>query len=120
MTVLVCTTCPRYDAVTGGSFVGRFTAACERVGADGGSAPTLRRVQCLGGCPRAGVVAIDGSQKARIRFTGLISVNDDIVAELCRFAAAHEHSATGHPNEVGVPVRLTPHLSSITCKRATH
>ena len=118
MTVLVCTTCPRYDMAARGTFVDRFVAAYERVGADADTAPTLRRVNCLGGCPRAGVAAVDGPQKARVRFTGLADANDDVVADLARFAEAHESSVTGEPAEVEVPGPLSPHLSSVTRKRA--
>ena len=119
MTILICTTCPRYEAATRGTFVDRFVTACERVGAAGGAAPTLRRVSCLGGCPRAGVAAVDGPQKARVRFTGLADANDDVVADLARFAEAHERSTTGEPAEVEVPDSLAPHLSSVTRKRGS-
>jgi predicted metal-binding protein len=114
MTVLICNTCPRYDLPRNGEFARAFTAAVRDLGAVGGRTVTIRNVQCLGGCPNHGVVALDDPGKARVRFTGL---TDDHAAALTCAASSYDTSDTGHPDNWTVPEPLTTHLSSITAKR---
>ncbi len=50
----------------------RLTAALVQVAENEPDHPiVIRNVQCLGGCPDEGVVAVDGPEKGRVRFTGL-------------------------------------------------
>lgn len=68
MTLLICRTCPRYDMRATGTFGAVMSAAVAASGV------AVRGVQCLGGCPEHGVVAVDGPGKTRVRFTGLDGV----------------------------------------------
>lgn len=108
MTLLICRTCPRYDARTSGRF-GRALAA-----AVAGSGVSVRNVQCLGGCPDDGVVAVDGPGKARVRFNGLDAGDAEAVIEA---AAAHDASPTGVPGEWEIPAELIDKISAVTIKR---
>lgn len=109
MPLLICQTCPRYDPARTGSF-----------GRDLDSALTehpdlrVRRVQCLGGCPDHGVVAVDGIGKARVRFTGLGPDDADAIVAAAR---AHDGCATGAPSDWDVPAEIAGRLSSVTYKR---
>lgn len=117
MTLLVCTTCPRYDGELNGDFADEFMAVCQKAGTEADPAPAIRRVRCLGGCPDEGVVAIDGPQKTRIRFTGLLGAPEAVMIGLSRVAVAHEMSATGDPEDIPIPNDVVAHLSSVTRKR---
>lgn len=108
MTLLICRTCPRYDLRASGRF-GRALAA-----AVAGSGVAVRNVQCLGGCPDDGVVAVDGPGKARVRFTGLDVGHAEAVVEA---TAAHDASPTGVPGEWEIPAELVDRLSTVTLKR---
>ncbi|MEN3266174.1 DUF1636 family protein [Pseudonocardia sp.] len=112
MTLLICRTCPRYDSRTTGDF-GRVLAAAI---ADhpAGAAVAVRNVQCLGGCPDHGVVAVDGPGKARVRFTGLDAGHARVVIAA---AEAHAACASGVPGDWEVPAELADRVSSVTPKR---
>lgn len=112
MALLVCRTCPRYDPVRTGDF-GRDLDA---VLADHPDAAGLRvrHVQCLGGCPDHGVVAVDGIGKARVRFTGLTPGDADAIVTAAR---AHAGCTSGAPEDWDVPVELAARLSAVTRKR---
>ena len=112
MTLLVCRTCPRYDTSRTGEFGRAMTEALAGTAAGAGVA--VRNVQCLGGCPDDGVVALDGLGKARVRFTGLDAGHAGAVIEA---AAAHQASAGGAPDEWEIPTELADRLSSVTLKR---
>jgi len=133
MTLLVCRTCPRYDPRRSGEFGRRLTAALESAshqadtaGADStktGTAETstaeagpveVRTVHCLGGCPRHGVVALDGPGKARVRFSGL---SEQDASDVLAAAHAHEACGSGLPEEWAVPESLSGRISSVTRKR---
>ena len=77
---------------------------------------SVRNVQCLGGCPADGVVALDGPGRARVRFTALTAADADAVVEA---ALAHESSATGDPADWRIPDQLRARLSSVTVKQCT-
>jgi predicted metal-binding protein len=112
MTLLVCRTCPRYDAHRSGEFGRAMTEALAAIAAGAGIA--VRNVQCLGGCPDDGVIALDGLGKARVRFTGLDTSHAGSVVTA---AAAHHASPSGAPDEWEVPAELADRLSSVTLKR---
>ncbi|TCK20679.1 DUF1636 family protein [Pseudonocardia endophytica] len=109
MPLLVCQTCPRYDPVHTGSF-GRGLDAALVAHPD----VRVRRVQCLGGCPDDGVVAVDGIGKARVRFTGLSPDDADAIVVAAR---AHSGSVSGAPDDWEIPSALTDRLSAVTYKR---
>jgi predicted metal-binding protein len=111
MTLLICRTCPRYDLRASGEFGRRLAVAVARLD----PAVAVRNVQCLGGCPDHGVVAVDGPQKARVRFTGL-SPSD--AAAVLAAAVAHEACPTGVPGDWAVPAELAGRISAVTLKRA--
>jgi predicted metal-binding protein len=113
MTLLVCRTCPRYDPRATGEFSRALAAA---IAADpAGDEVDVRGVQCLGGCPRHGVVAVDGPGKVRVRFAGLDAGDAEAILEA---AAAHDASPTGDPGDWRVPERLAGRVSAVTPKRA--
>jgi len=110
--LLVCRTCPRYDAHRSGEFSRALAAAiAEQPARDG---VEIRHVDCLGGCPRDGVVAVDGPGKARVRFSRLDS-ND--AEAILRAAEAHHDCLTGAPEDWEVPGSLADRISSVTLKR---
>lgn len=112
MPLLICRTCPRYDAVVSGRFGRELDAA---IGDNPGAAGLrIRHVQCLGGCPEDGVVAVDGMGKARVRFTGLTADDADAVVDA---AHAHHASPTGAPDDWDVPAQLSDRISTVTFKR---
>ncbi|MGK5113529.1 MULTISPECIES: DUF1636 family protein [unclassified Geodermatophilus] len=115
MTLLICRTCPRYDPRATGDFGRRLTAAIAQV-ADNepGTTVAIRNVQCLGGCPDEGVVAVDGPQKARVRFTGL---DESDAKAVFAAAAAHDACPTGAPDDWEIPAELADRISSVTLKR---
>jgi predicted metal-binding protein len=115
MTLLICRTCPRYDTRATGDFGRRITAALTQI-ADNEPDTTvsIRNVQCLGGCPDDGVVAVDGPQKARVRFTGL---DESDAKAVYAAAVAHDACATGAPEGWEIPAELADRISSITLKR---
>ncbi len=115
MTLLICRTCPRYDSRATGEFGRRLTAALAQVAENEPDKPVaIRNVQCLGGCPDDGVVAVDGPQKARVRFTGL----DESDAKAVHAAAVtHDACATGAPEDWEIPAELADRISSVTRKR---
>jgi predicted metal-binding protein len=110
MTVLICRTCPRYDPRTSGEF-GRAMAAA--IAAHTASV-AVRGVQCLGGCPEDGVVAVDGPGKARVRFNGL---NPGHAEAVIKAAAAHDACLTGAPEDWEIPAELAGRISAVTRKR---
>ena len=116
MTLLICRTCPRYDPRAVGEFGRRLTAALIQVAENEGDNPiAIRNVQCLGGCPNDGVVAVDGPRKARVRFTGL----DESDAKAVHAAArAHDACSTGAPEDWEIPAELANRISSVTRKRS--
>jgi predicted metal-binding protein len=115
MTLLICRTCPRYNPRSSGEFGRRLTAALTRIAQDEPDATVpIRNVQCLGGCPDGGVVAVDGLRKARVRFTGL---DDSDARAVLAAAVAHEACLTGAPGDWDVPAELADRISSVTRKR---
>ena len=116
MTLLICRTCPRYDPRATGQFGRRLTAALAQIADDEPENPiAVRNVQCLGGCPDDGVVAVDGPGKTRVRFTGL----DETDAKAVHAAAlAHDACTTGAPEDWQIPAELADRISSVTLKRA--
>jgi predicted metal-binding protein len=110
VTLLICRTCPRYDARATGDFGRALTAAIAAAGAG----VAVRNVQCLGGCPDHGVVAVDGPGKARVRFTGLDAGHAGAVLAA---AAAHDSCPSGAPEDWEVPPELAERISSVTRKR---
>jgi len=117
MTLLICRTCPRYDPRATGEFGRRLTAALAQVAENEPDNPiAIRNVQCLGGCPDDGVVAVDAPQKARVRFTGL----DESDAKAVYAAAlAHDACAPGAPGDWEIPAELAGRISSVTLKRTS-
>ena len=115
MTLLICRTCPRYDTRATGNFGRRITAALTQI-ADNEPDTTvsIRNVQCLGGCPDDGVVAVDGPQKARVRFTGL---DESDAKAVYAAAVAHDACADGAPEGWEIPAELADRISSVTLKR---
>jgi predicted metal-binding protein len=115
MTLLICRTCPRYDTRATGDFGRRITAALTQI-ADNEPDTTvsIRNVQCLGGCPDDGVVAVDGPQKARVRFTGL---DESDAKAVYAAAVAHDACADGAPEGWEIPTELADRISSVTLKR---
>ena len=109
MTLLICRTCPRYDAATGD-----FGRAIIAVLAHDHPGLAIRNVQCLGGCPEDGVAALDGPGKARVRFNGLDVADADALVQA---AAAHDACATGAPGDWEVPNELADKISTTTFKR---
>jgi predicted metal-binding protein len=116
MTLLICRTCPRYDPRATGEFGRRLTTALVQITEDEpDSSVAVRNVQCLGGCPDDGVVAVDGPGKTRVRFTGL----DETDAKAVHAAAvAHDACVTGAPEDWEIPAELADRVSSVTRKRA--
>lgn len=110
--LLVCRTCPRYDARVSGDFGRALVAAIDAEARQAGVA--VRNVQCLGGCPDHGVVAVDGPGKARVRFSGL-SVAD--AGAVLAAALAHDACPSGAPEEWTVPAELVDRVSGVTRKR---
>ncbi len=110
MTLLICRTCPRYDTAATGDFGRAIVAALTR----SPSRVAIRNVQCLGGCPEDGVVAVDGPGKARVRFNRLDAADADA---LIKAAAAHDACATGAPGDWEIPAELADKISTVTLKR---
>jgi predicted metal-binding protein len=112
MALLICRTCPRYDTRATGGFSRALTTAI----ADDPDAEHLhvRFVQCLGGCPDDGVIALDGPGKARVRFTGLDAGH---AAAAVTAARSHDACATGEPEDWTIPPELAGRLSAVTLKR---
>lgn len=107
MTLLVCRTCPRYDAATTGDFHRELSelGLADEV--------ALRHVKCLGACPDAGAAAVESPGKARVRFSGL-DPND--AGALVAAARAFDQSVTGLPGEWTVPASLRDRISSVRAK----
>ena len=110
MTLLVCSTCPRYDLHRSG----RFGQAIKHAVADDPRDVPTRSVACLGGCPDHGVIALDGPGMSRVRFTNLEPADAPAVITA---ALAHADSHTGNPDDWEVPAQIADRLSSITVKR---
>lgn len=111
--LLVCRTCPRYDNHRSGE----FSKALENAFADDPATAGIevRFVQCLGGCPRDGVVAVDGPGKARVRFSGLAPEDAEAIVQAAR---AHAACVSGAPGDWEIPSELAGRVSSVTLKRA--
>jgi predicted metal-binding protein len=105
--LLICRTCPRHD-VDSGSFGAALDGAL--VGAD----VRVRHVPCLGGCPNAGNVAVDGPGKPRVRFSR-IAVDD--AEDLLDAARRYDASPSGAPDEWEVPAGLAARVSAVSPKR---
>ncbi|MFC5137682.1 DUF1636 family protein [Actinomycetospora rhizophila] len=110
MPLLVCRTCPRYESDSG-SFGDELDPALTRAAARG---VRVRHVPCVGGCPRAGNVALDGPGKPRVRFSSLTADDAD---DLVEASAAYDASATGVPGDWEVPAPLEGRLTAVTPKR---
>jgi predicted metal-binding protein len=110
MTLLICRTCPRYNTRSTGQFSRDLTDA---IAADGRGI-TIRKVQCLGGCPDDGVAAVDGPGMTRVRFTSLTSHD---AAAIITATLAHQTSTTGDLADWEIPPELTTRISSVTSKR---
>lgn len=104
MTLHICTTCPRYDALHQGDFAQSLHDEVEAAHL----AP--RYIACLGGCPTDGVVSLDAPPgKTRIRF-GHLTVAD-LPPDLVRAAqpttlrrqANSRTSPFPHPSRPGSP-----------------
>jgi predicted metal-binding protein len=105
--LLICRTCPRYDADSGS-----FGAALD--GALAGAEVRVRHVPCLGGCPNAGNVAVDGPGKPRVRFSR-IEVDD--AEDLLDAARRYDASPSGAPGDWEVPAGLAARVSAVSPKR---
>jgi predicted metal-binding protein len=115
MTLLICRTCPRYDAHATGEFGRRLAAVITDIAqATPKTAVAVRSVHCLGGCPDYGVVAVDGPQKTRVRFTGVDPTDAKAVYTA---ALAHAACATGAPEDWEIPAELADRVSAVTRKR---
>ena len=101
MTLLICRTCPRYNTRSTGQFSRDLTDAIAADGRD----ITIRKVQCLGGCPDDGVAAVDGPGMTRVRFTSLTSHD---AAAIITAALAHQTSTTGDPADWEIPPNSPP------------
>lgn len=110
MALLVCRTCPRYDARASGRF---GDALLEAVTADGREV-RVRKVPCLGGCPEDGVVALDGPGMTRVRFARLSPSDAPAIVDA---AVRHARSGTGHPEDRRMPAELSGRVSAVTAKR---
>jgi predicted metal-binding protein len=116
MTLLICRTCPRDNTRHSGEFAAHFREALTKVAVDPPDLTlAIRMVQCLGGCPAHGVVALDAPCKTRVRFTGL---DESDAVHVVGAVIAYEQAADGHPDHWAIPERLEPHLSSVTPKRS--
>ena len=114
MTLLICRTCPRYDPRATGTLGSRMYAAISQHPPPEPRPPVaIRNVQCLGGCPDHGVVAVDAPHKARVRFTRLDETDAKAVLAA---AAAHDACVTGAPEDWEIPAELTDRISSVTRK----
>lgn len=112
MTLLICRTCARYDSRGTGEFGRAMAAAIAEH--PGGTAVTVRKVQCLGSCPDHGVAAVDGPGKARVRFSRLDAGH---AAAVIAAAAAHDSCESGAPEDWTVPSELADRISGVTPKR---
>lgn len=110
MALLICATCPRYDTRRSGRFSRDLRAAID----DDGRDVTIKGVQCLGGCPADGVVALDGPGMSRVRFTDLDAAD---AATIIEAANAHAASGSGDLCDWAMPAALAGRLSSVTAKR---
>ena len=106
MPLLICRTCPRYDVDSGS-----FGAALD--GALAGAEVRVRHVPCLGGCPNAGNVAVDGPGKPRVRFSR-IGVDD--AADLLDAARRYDASPSGAPGDWEVPAGLAARVTAVSPK----
>lgn len=112
MALLICQTCPRYEP-DAGSFGPQLDQALATATAETGLTPRVRHVQCVGGCPTPGNVALDGLGKARVRISS-IDVTD--AAALLEAEAAYNTSATGNPGEWAVPGSLAARITAVSLK----
>jgi predicted metal-binding protein len=110
--LLVCRTCPRYEPDSG-SFGDTLDPALAAASARG---VRLRHVPCVGGCPQAGNIALDGPGKPRVRFS---SLRTEDAEDLLDAAVAYDASASGHPDDWEVPPALEGRLTAVTPKRAS-
>ena len=108
--LLVCRTCPRYEADSG-SFRDQLDPALTHARSHG---VRVRHVTCVGGCPHAGNIALDGPGKPRVRFSYLTTDDAD---DLLSAAAAYDASTTGTPGDWDVPAPLKDRLTAVTPKR---
>ncbi|GLZ46312.1 hypothetical protein Acsp06_24970 [Actinomycetospora sp. NBRC 106375] len=106
MPLLICRTCPRDDPGSGS-----FGVALDE--AVSSADVRVRHVPCLGGCPNAGNVALDGPGKPRVRFSH-IGVGD---ADVLLDAARRYDDSAGFPGDWDVPAGLADRLTAVTPKR---
>ena len=91
---------------------GSFGAALD--GALAGADVRVRHVPCLGGCPNAGNVAVDGPGKPRVRFSR-IGVDD--AEDLLDAARRYDASPSGSPGDWEVPAGLAARVTAVSPKR---
>lgn len=108
MPLLICRTCPRDEPGSGS-----FGAALDDAVA-GAPDVRVRHVPCLGGCPHAGNVALDGPGKPRVRFSHIGVDDADVVLDAAR---RYDASADGSPGDWTVPDPLAGRLTAVTPKR---
>jgi predicted metal-binding protein len=112
--LLICRTCPRYQDDVG-SFGPRLDQAL--VAACGGTGLRIRHVQCVGGCPDPGNVALDSLGKARVRISRIDALDAGALLEA---VTAYESSATGIPAEWQVPDSLVSRISAVSPKAVSN
>lgn len=107
MPLLICRTCPRDERDSGS-----FGVAVDRAVA--GAEVRVRHVPCLGGCPHAGNIALDGPGKPRVRFSRIeVDDADDVLDAARRYDA----SPSGAPGEWEVPAGLVGRLTAVSPQR---
>jgi predicted metal-binding protein len=107
--LLICRTCPRDEPGSGS-----FGLALDAAVADRADGVRVRHVPCLGGCPHAGNVALDGPGKPRVRFSRITPDDADVVLDAAR---RYDASADGAPGDWEVPSALAERLTATTPKR---
>lgn len=124
MALLICATCPRYDAARSGEFAPSLRAALtELVARQGSDLPyAVRTVRCLGGCPDGRTVALDGPCRTRVRFKHVDIDSAADVEAIHAAAVAHHESVDGSPGDGPdawrVPDRLRHRVTAVTHKRS--
>ena len=109
MPLLICRTCPRDEPGSGSFGVALDAAVAGRV-----PSVRVRHVPCLGGCPNAGNVALDGPGKPRVRFSRVTPDDADVLLDAAR---RYDASPDGTPGDWDVPDGLAERLTAVTPKR---
>ncbi len=107
--VLICRTCPRYEAAPRGA-----PTAGRRLGLDGKAmgrvrGTSVRAVNCLAGCKHPCNAAIEAPGKLRLRFSRLTP--DDLDA-LFAVVEIHAASVDGDIGEADLPAALRDKLTA--------